>query len=91
MPRGWKRGRHLWVFVSWHKGPRGAPVFVRRCRLCGMEATNQTFSRGRIPWCYAQQTIDFGRRGLYDREPPEPRRPEWVQDETGAVQWITGR
>jgi hypothetical protein len=89
MPKGWKRGRHLWDFVSWHKGPRGRAVFVRRCRLCGLEATNQSFSRARIPWCYAQETIRFD--DPLNQAPPEPRRREWVQDESGMVLWIVDR
>jgi len=87
MPRGWKPGRHLWDHVSWHKGPRGATVFIRRCRRCGLEVSSQAFSRAKTPWCYAQEVIRFDGPGMA-QDPPEPRRAEWVQDESGAVVWL---
>ncbi len=88
MPRGWKPGRHLWIGVSHHKGPNGATVFIKRCRLCGLEVTSQAFARAKTPWCYSQQEIDFRGPGM-GAEPPEPRRPEWVQDADGTIVWLS--
>lgn len=85
--RGWKPGKHLWLVYETTKGPDGATVYKRRCRLCGMESTNQSFSRARTPWCYEQQEIDFEARGLYDRKQPH-RQPEWVVSADGGVTWL---
>jgi hypothetical protein len=62
--------RHKWRFVRVMRGPNGARVIVKRCEHCGMECTNQTFSRAETPLCYRQQSI------LFDNEPvPKPKPP----------------
>jgi len=48
---------------------------------------SNAFSRAKTPWCYAEDLISFDGPEL-TREPPEPRRREWVQDGNGQVVWI---
>jgi hypothetical protein len=62
--------RHRWRFVRVMRGPTGARVIVKQCVHCGLEATNQTYSRAEVPLCYRQQSIRF------DNEPePKPKPP----------------
>jgi hypothetical protein len=76
---------HAWDHVRLEKSAKGAWIHYRKCRLCGMESTNQSFARAKVPWCYAQQWIDFENRGLYD--PPPPKPVEWTVVD-GRVIWL---
>lgn len=66
-------GRHKWTFVRVAIGPRGSRLIIKRCTRCGLEASNQSFSRAETPYCHEQQRI------LFDGErPPRPARaPRW--------------
>lgn len=86
MPRGWKLGRHLWTVTGWHRGENGAVVTERTCRLCGLKATSQSFSRARTPWCYWQQEICFDGPGIASKPPPAASQ-DWTQDDAGNVAW----
>ena len=90
MPRGWKPGRHSWELINVTKGPMGGVVREYRCRLCGKAGNSHQWSRGRMGWCYAQQSINFNdpTRPHWDtaKRPHEP--VEWTTDDEGHVVWL---
>ncbi len=82
--------RHCWIFEQLSRGPRGAIRFHSRCNRCGLEATNQSWSRLPVPSCTGAPIVDaradawllqFVAMNTMHR----PERPYWDQEERRAA------